>query len=103
MSEIVLLFLLTILVFGPFTFINGFRNGKTASLKCIMLGFLLSAMIMISAKDISYIIMTIPFTTMILLEAMICSGGMILDTENCFNDPTIYDRIKNYSHRKTMK
>ena len=91
MSEIVLLILLIILVFGPFTFINGFKNGKTASLKCITIGFLLSAMLAISAKNISYLTIAMPFVLMIFLEAMICSGGMILDTENCSNDPPIYD------------
>lgn len=103
MSEIVLLILLIILVFGPFTFINGFKNDKTASLKCITIDFLLSAMLAISARDISYLTIAMPFVLMIFLEAMICSGGMILDTENCFNDPSIHVMIKNYFHRKTMK
>lgn len=103
MSEIVLFILLLILIFGPFTFINGFKNGKTVSLKCISLSFLLSAMLAISAKDNSYIIMTMPFFLVIYLEAMICSGGMILDLENSFNDLPIYDKIKNCFHRKTMK
>ena len=81
MSFIVIVDLMLILLFGPFTFIRGFKNGATGSLICLGFSFLLSLMLSISANDGTYMLLSMPFFIVIYLEAMICSGGLTLNLE----------------------
>ena len=81
MANIVVVDLLMILFFGPFTFIKGFKNGTVGSLICMGLGFLLGIMLAIPTKDISFLLLGAFFFIVIYLDAMICSGGLTLDSE----------------------
>lgn len=81
MANIVMIEFLAILIFGPFTFIQGFKNSTVGSLICLGLGLLMGLMLPISAKDFSYIIIGAIFFIVIYLEAMICSGGITLNSE----------------------
>lgn len=81
MANIVVVDLLMILFFGPFTFIKGFKNGKIGSLVCLGLGLLLGLMLVIPTKDISYFMMGAIFFMVIYLDVMICCGGLTLDSE----------------------
>lgn len=81
MATIVFVDLLTILLFGPFTFIKGFKNGKTSFFFSFGLGFLLSLMLVIPTKDTSFFSLGFLFFIVIYMDAMICSGGFTLDSE----------------------
>ena len=105
MANVVLLILMIVLILGPLTFIKGFRNGRTVTTICLLLSIPLSLMLIIPTKDIRYLSLGLYFFVMIYLEALICSGEVVMSKDDCFNGPPNRSRIrfKKYFHRKTIK